>query len=100
MLQELWEVYHAKECLEYECEEEDTETAAQLCLAISMAASTGVASVNAIQFMGTVQGHSARILVDSGSSHTFVSDSLAAKLSDVSSFSPPLLVKVADDSIL
>jgi hypothetical protein len=102
VLQQLWEVCHAEECLESACEEDDEEITAQVCMALSMAASSGTVSLNAIQFLGTVQGHTARILVDSisGSSHTFVSESLATKLAGVSSFSPPLLVTVADGSIL
>lgn len=47
---------------------------------------------------GVIQGHPARILIDSGSSHTFISESLAAKLEGISSFSPPLKVTVADGS--
>lgn len=50
--------------------------------------------------MGSVQGHAARILVDYGSSHTFVSASLAAHLSGISSFSPSLKVTVVDGSVL
>jgi hypothetical protein len=98
--QKLWEVCHAEDCLEPECEEETEEISAQLCMAISMAASSGTVSLHAIQFKGTVQGHAARILVDSGSSHTFFRDSLVAKLTGVSSFSPPLLVTVADGSVM
>ena len=100
VLQELWEVCHAEECLETESDPDEEQEPAQLCLAISMAASAGVQSVNAIQFLGSVQGHPARILVGSGSSHTFVSQSLAEKLSGVTSFSPSLKVTVADGSVL
>ena len=48
--------------------------------------------------MGTVQGHPAWILVDSGSTHTFVSQTLASQLSRISTFSPALQVTVADRS--
>ena len=63
---------------------------AQLCSAISMAVSGGTLSVNSIQFMGIIQGHLARILIDSGSSHTFVSESLAVHLDGMSTLDPPL----------
>lgn len=45
-------------------------------------------------------GFAARILLDSGSSHTFISADLAAKLSGMSSFSPALRISVADGSVL
>ena len=65
-----------------------------------MAASGNARPARAIQFLGTVRGHQARILVDSGSTHTFVSQSLASQLSGVSTFSPALHVTVAYGSQL
>ena len=76
------------------------EDDAPQCVAISMAASGNARSARAIQFMGTMQGHQARILVDSGSTHTFVSQSLASQLSGVSTFSLALHFTVADGSQL
>jgi len=82
------------DCLEVGTDE------AQLCIAISMAASGGPPSVTSIQFMGHIQGHPVRILIDSGSSHTFVSVALAAQLQGQSVLSPPLKVMVVDGSQL
>jgi hypothetical protein len=70
VLQEFWDICHSDECLNSASVQEDD---APQCLALSMAASGNALSARAIQFMGTVQGHQARILVDSGSTHTFVS---------------------------
>lgn len=101
-LQELWDVCFAKDCQEAcmdDCQETGNEDA-QLCLAISMAASGGPLPVTSIQFMGQIQGHLARILIDSGSSDTFVSTSLADKLDGISTFTPPLKVTVADGTQL
>jgi len=71
-------------CFSGDCREDgydaclETETAeAQVCIAISMGASGGPPSVTSIQFMGHIQGHPVRILIDSDSSHTFVSVALA-----------------------
>jgi hypothetical protein len=75
-------------------------TVAQVYLALSMNTSTEAASVHSIQFQGTVQGMPARILLDSGSSHTFVSTDLAARLSGLSSLSPALRVSMANGSVL
>jgi hypothetical protein len=99
-LQELWDVCHGDECLEPEVPVYEEQEAAQVCMAISMVASTRVQSVNAIQFLGNVHGLRARILVDSGSSHTFFSQSLAEKLYGMTTFSPPLHVTVANGSVL
>jgi hypothetical protein len=65
-----------------------------------MSAAAAKDSARSIQFQGTVRGFPARILLDSGSSHTFISTDLAAKLSGVTTFSPALRVSVADGSIL
>ena len=84
---------HSEDCAD---EESNSEESSQLLLAISMAASAGTVSAHSIQFLGAVQGHPARILVDSGSTHTFVSSDLARQLSGMSSFNPSLHVTVAD----
>ena len=63
-----------------------------------MAASGSNRPARAIQFVGTIQGHPARILVDYGSTQSFVSQTLASQLSGVSTFSPALQVTVADES--
>jgi hypothetical protein len=65
-----------------------------------VAALSGKSSFNAIQFQGQVQGHSVSILIDSGSSHTFVCRSFAAKLSGQSPLSQPLTVKIADGQFI
>jgi hypothetical protein len=56
VLQELWDVCFAEDCHEVCPDEwqEDGADAAQLCMAISMAASGGPLSVNSIQFMGRI----------------------------------------------
>ena len=50
--------------------------------------------------MGTIQHKEVLILVDSGSSCSFISSNLAAKLQGVSSLSAPVTVKVADGGVL
>jgi hypothetical protein len=69
-------------------------------LAISVAALNGKSSISAIEFQGKVQGHSAKILVNSGSSHTFVSYSFDAKLFGQSPLVQPLKVKIADGQLI
>ena len=86
-MQELWEVCFNDAYPEDFSEESSEAEDAPLCSAISMAASGGTLSVNSIQFMGIIQGHPDQILIDSGSSHTFVSESLAVHLDGMSTLS-------------
>lgn len=53
----------------------------QLFLTLSLAAFTGQPSSKSMCLIGEIQGHHVRILVDSGSSHTFVSTAIAEQLS-------------------
>jgi hypothetical protein len=53
-----------------------------LFVAISKEAIAGQEGPRAMRFSGLIQGHSVQILVDSGSTHTFISQKLAASLSD------------------
>lgn len=73
---------------------------AQLCLAVSVAALSGKLSLRNIQLMGSVQGFPVCILIDSSSSHSFVSTQLTSKISVSCTFSPALLVRVANGSTL
>jgi hypothetical protein len=67
---------------------------------VSLAALNGRDTVSTIQFQGSVQGVSAKILLDSGSSHTFVSTEFSSQLSGQSPLHKPLDVKIADGKIL
>jgi hypothetical protein len=49
---------------------------------------------------GVIQDISVCILVDSGSSHTFVSADIAAKLTGVSPVLSPIVVQVANGAVL
>jgi len=49
---------------------------------------------------GAIQGHQVQILVDSGSSHTFISEQLAGQLSGVQSIDTALSVQVANGTVL
>ena len=69
VLQEFWDICHSNDGSGSASVQDDD---VPQCVAISMAASGNARSAHAIQFMGTMQGHQAWILVDSGSTHTFV----------------------------
>lgn len=73
---------------------------AQLYLAMSKAAMGSSASAWAVCFSGLVQGNAVKILIDSGSSASFVSTALASKLVNVSLASSSSTVHVAGGGIL
>jgi len=73
----------------------------QLFMAVSQAAVTGTDGPKTLRLHGTLQGHPVLILVDSGSSHTFVSKQLAlSSLSGVHPLQTTVQVKVANGDIL
>ncbi|WVZ82001.1 hypothetical protein U9M48_029318, partial [Paspalum notatum var. saurae] len=72
----------------------------QLFLTLTLASVTDGPSPRSMCFRGSIQGHSVRILLDSGSSHSFLSTSVACKLVGAVSLSPPLTVQVANGSTL
>ena len=62
---------------------EDPDADAQLFMTLSSAAVFDRDSTSTMQFMGEVQGRQVRILLDSGSSSSFLSASVAARLQNV-----------------
>jgi hypothetical protein len=99
VLQEFWDFCHNEEYSD-DSQPEDDSTDAQVLLAVSLAALNGQTTASTIQFQGRIQGLPIKILLDSGSSHTFVSLALSSKLTGRSPLSVPLRVKIADGQIL
>jgi hypothetical protein len=96
-IQEMWDVFQLHD------EEEDIRSQAsqpagqdQLFMALSETTSVGVEGPKSMTFHGILQGKEVLILVDSGSSHTFVSQKFVASCVGHSKLSPPVGVKVAD----
>jgi len=71
---------------------------AQLFLLMSASATSGNASVRSMQFTGSIEGHDILILVDSGSSHSFIDSSVAAQLLGVCAMPSTISVQVANGS--
>jgi hypothetical protein len=92
-LEELWELIEDKSSTN----EVDTGLSppGEL-LSLSLSAVSGIPSRRTIQFSGECQGHPIVLLVDSGSSHSFVSSTLAEQLSGISPLPHPVTVQVAD----
>jgi len=83
-----------------EASEEDcsTQQSDHLFLTLSEAALTGADAPKTMRFKGSIQGQEVLILIDSGSSNTFVSAAVDEKLSGLSQLSQPLGVLVANGS--
>jgi hypothetical protein len=72
------------------------QDADQLFLAVSIAAVAGTSASHTMCLDGAIQNQPVKILVDSGSSHTFISERLASSLSGIVPVSSPLSVQVAN----
>lgn len=99
MLHELLEVFQDSDeqpALGSESSPPDT----QLFLTLSVAAVSGLHSPRTMCLRGAIQGHQVQILVDSGNSHTFISEQLAGQLSGVQSIDTALSVQVANGTVL
>jgi hypothetical protein len=99
VLQEFWDICH-NEDISDDSQPDENVADAQVLLAVSIAALNGTASAATMQFQGTAQGLPVQILLDSGSSHTFVSLHLSSKLTGQSPLAVPLRVKIADGQVL
>jgi hypothetical protein len=75
---------------------DDSQDGEQLFLMLSLAAASGSPSPRTMCLQRLIQGHAMQILVDSGSSHTFISEGLASKLYGISAVSTPITVQVAN----
>lgn len=95
MIQELYDL------LQFEDDSVDVSSEvdaadAQLFLALPEAAVSGHEAPKTIRFKGHIQGQEVLILVDSGSSHTFISAAVAQSLSGVSPLPVSVAVQVAN----
>lgn len=94
-IQEVFDLFHS---------EDDGESAAgdsvhhseHLFCTLSEAAVSGVPSPKTMCMLGTIQGHSVTILVDSGSSNSFLGKHIASQLSGISTAPVPVMVQVAN----
>lgn len=67
---------------------------------VSAAALSSKDHPRTLQFKGTIQDQKIVILVDSGSTHSFLSSSVASKLTGVQALPIPVAVKIADGGSL
>jgi hypothetical protein len=84
------------------CEGNDVKHAEQehLFLALSTDAVGGTEGPRSMRLMGSIQNRPMSILIDSGSSHTFISQRLADQLEGVVPLPNAVKVQVANGSLL
>lgn len=99
VVQELMELFQLEEL-----PEEDTQAApvadGQLLSTLSVSAISGSVAPRTMIFSGTLEGVQIRILLDSGSSHTFVSFELASQCFNLQQLASPLKAQVANGQVL
>jgi hypothetical protein len=72
----------------------------QAFMVLHIAAISGEVAPKTLKIKGVIQGMEMLILIDSGSSHSFISDHVAAELVGVTAATTPIQVKVANGGIL
>jgi hypothetical protein len=98
-MQELLAVFQDEDEVDSAYEGIPTETQ-QLFLTLSVAAISSIPAPRTLCLSGSIQGSEINILIDSGSSHSFLSSQVASQLTSISSLTTPLSVKVANGQVL
>ncbi|XP_035823161.1 uncharacterized protein [Zea mays] len=99
-LQELWELYEGDEDTIPEDVVVEDQIIETECLAISIAAVKGLELNHTLKLRGLIQGIEVVMLIDSGSSHSFIASRVASRLSGVTDMAKSVLVQVADGNRL
>ena len=72
----------------------------EVLMSISKIATTGLTTARTVRLLGRIDGQAVLILVDSGSSHSFICEEVAANLADRVHQMTPMSVKIADGGML
>ncbi|WVZ48794.1 LOW QUALITY PROTEIN: hypothetical protein U9M48_000203 [Paspalum notatum var. saurae] len=97
-LQELFDIFEPVDSVPEDAH--SSHSADQLFIALSQEALSGSDGPRTLRMMGFIQDKVMLILVDSGSSHSFISQSLAQQLSGHSKLASPMSVRVANGAVL
>ncbi|XP_035816765.1 uncharacterized protein [Zea mays] len=100
LVEEMWALTMGASELEMESAEPATETSLESVLAISVAAVSGSEGSKTIRLWASIYCQQVLVLVDSGSSASFMDNHLTGVMSAVQPLSMPLQVKVADGRTL
>lgn len=99
VVEELWQMIVGEDVHEEDSCEQEHESGEDL-MAISLQAVQGTESAKTVRMVGDICGKEAIILIDSGSSHNFISEALASKWRNWSTLKNPMQVRVANGEIL
>ena len=95
-MQELWDVcqdeFEVPRCSATTDVTEPTDAVPAQAFMLSAAIHSGTATGKTMQFQGSIQGHPILILLDSGSTNSFVSSSLSDRLHGISDLLNPITV--------
>jgi hypothetical protein len=97
-VQELWEMLSTDSGSDRGTDEAGTVD--QMFMLLSQEAAAPVRSAKTLTFQGTIQGQVIVILVDSGSSNSFLNTSLAPQLLGISAIAKPISVHVANGQVI
>jgi hypothetical protein len=98
LVQELLDMFPALD--EAEDSSPPSPTSSQVMMHLSVAAVAGIPTPKTLCFTGEIQAHTLSILVDSGSSHRFISSSVGQSLCGVQPLQPAVNVQVANGALL
>lgn len=97
VVEELLELLQA-DCLAQPEQGDDSDD--EVLMSISKVATTGQTTPHTVRLLGRVNGYEVLILVDSGSSHSFVSEQVTEKMQNQVKQLAPVTVKIADGGTL
>lgn len=98
MIQELLDVFDDSDMSSHHGD--DSQQQDQLFMTLSVAAISEIPAPRTLCLSGAIQGTPVTILVDSGSSHSFVSDSLASQWDTLQELQSAISVRVANGAHL
>jgi len=100
VVEELWQIFsEGDESPTLSSQSAESDSGDDL-MALSAYAATGINSGKTIKLQASILQHKALVLLDSGSSHSFISEQMAALLSYRSPLKHPMKVQVVDGGIL
>lgn len=100
MVEELWQLLSDKEASAIPVNEKLGYDSGEDLMSISDQATSGTSTGKTIRLSGHIEQHKAIMLIDSGSSHSFISEQFAALLPNWTALEEPVRVKVANGGVL
>jgi hypothetical protein len=98
-VEEIWKLFDDHSEYSTECPAVDSDSGDEL-MHISVQAIRGTESSRTIRLQGYIAAHKAYMLIDSGSTHSFISQQLAASIPGWTVLTNPIQVRVANGSII